>query len=316
MKPIAIIVDAACDLPASFIQQNNIFVIPFNIFTNDGCVKDDALPQSKLRLYKSHIVNKSLDFARTDVLLENEIENFFLDHIVFNFDSAIFITVSASRSDMFKTMHSAWKNMSIKCFQLRRQKGLTAPFNLQMINSGSMGPGQGLLTYAAVQAVKNGRDINDAIKIVKALRTKIFTYAIANDLLYAYTRAKQKNENSITWSKYALASALNLKPIMHFYAGESTTVGRGRGFEGALSKVIAHLKLKLKEGIEINQINVSYSGDLKDIEESNDYLTLVGAAKTYGVEVMLSHMSATLAVNIGEKAIMLAFCAESSRFNE
>lgn len=315
MTSIAIIVDAACDLPDSFIQQHNVFVMPFNVLTSNGCVKDDGLIQTKLRLYKSHVINKTLDFARTDVLLPNEIETFFFEHIVFNYDSAIFITVAASRSEMFNTMQSTWKHLSIKCFQLRREKGLQANFKLEILDSGTMGPGQGLLAYAAVAAIKTGGSITDVLHFVQKIRGTIYIYGVASDLLYAYTRAKAKNENSITWGKYALASTLNLKPILRFYNGDSTTVGRGRGFDGAFKQVAIHLKKKLTQGLRVNRINVSYSGNLSDIEQSSDYLELVESAKRCGVIVLLSHMSVTLAVNVGEKAIMIAFCAESSDFS-
>jgi DegV family protein with EDD domain len=315
MSSIAIIVDAACDLPAAFIQRNNVFVLPFNIYTESSCVLDDALPATKLWLYESHVRNKTLDFARTDVLSDREIESFLLDKIVFNFDGAVFISVSASRSEMFKTMQSVWNNMSITCFQERRARELTAHFNLKIIDSGAMGPGQGLLAYAAIAATKKSNNIDEVARFLKSVSNTIFTYAVASDLLYAYTRAKAKNEHSITWGKYALATSLGLKPVLRFYQGNSTTVGRGRGFDGALSKVIEHLKQKLKQGLRINRINISYSGDLNDIELSNDYLALVGFAKNHGVDVMISHMSVTLAVNIGEKAIMVAFASESSDFN-
>jgi DegV family protein with EDD domain len=315
MTSIAIIVDAACDLPASFIQQHNVFVMPFNVVTDSACVKDDGLPQTKLRLYKSHIINKTLDFARTDILLPNEIESFFFEHIVFNYDSAVFITVSASRSEMFSTMQSTWKHMSIKCFQLRREKGLQANFNLEIIDSGTMGPGQGLLAYAAVAAVKTGGSITDVVHFVQKIRGTIYIYGVASDLLYAYTRAKAKNENSITWGKYALASTLNLKPILRFHDGDSTTVGRGRGFDGAFKQITSHLRKKLAQGLRVNRINVSYSGDLVDIEQSSDYIDLITSAKKCGVAILLSNMSVTLAVHIGEKAIMVAFCAESSDFS-
>jgi DegV family protein with EDD domain len=315
MTSIAIIVDAACDLPASFIQQNNVFILPFNIFTKSACLKDDALPETKLRLYKSLIHNKTIDFAKTDVLPSHEIEQFFFENIVFNFDSALFITVAASRSEMFQTMQSAWNTMSVKCFQERRIRDLSGNFNLHIVDSGTMGPGQGLLTYAAVAALNKTSDVNEVLRFLKAISSTIFTYGVASDLLYVYTRAKAKNEHSITWGKYALATSLGLKPVLRFHLGNSTTCGRGRGFDGALLKVIEHLKLKLEQGLRINLVNVSYSGKLEDIESSSIYLALVGYAKNCGVEVMLSLMSVTLAVNIGENAIMVAFATESSDFN-
>ncbi len=316
MSSIAIITDAACDLPARFIEDNNIFILPFNVITQEGAVIDNATPSGKLALYASHIKGKSQDFAQTAVLPAHEIESFFFQRIVLHFESAIFISVSASRSEMFAQMQSAWNQMSVKAYQLRRDNGMVGNFKLYVIDSNSMGPGQGLLAYAAVAAVKASQQFDQVVRFIEKTRRTIFTYAVAEDLLYAYTRAKSKNEKSITWSKYALANVLNLKPILRFHMGKSGTVGRGHGFNGALAQVLEHIETALRNNqVLVNMINVSYSGDLQDIESLPEYLRIKAVAAKRGVELMLSHMSVTLAVHIGEKALMIGFATESSDWN-
>jgi DegV family protein with EDD domain len=317
MSSTAIIVDAACDLPASYIAQNNIFVLPFNVITKAGAVIDDGTVHCKLALYASHIKGKSQDFAQTAVLPSHEIESFFFKHIALKFDSAIFISVASSRSEMHKTVRDAWNDMTVNAYSLRRNNGLDGAFDLRIIDSNTLGPGQGLLTYAAVAAIKASKNINKIVEFIEKTRSTIFTYGVPDDLLYAYTRAKSKNENSVTWGKYVLGNALNLKPIVRFYDGDSASVSRGRGVSGAFEKITAHIENKLRNNkIRIDMINVSYSGDLQEFETSSKYLQLKAVAQQCGVNVFLSHMSVTLAVHFGEKAVMIALGALTSDLNE
>ena len=307
MTKIAIIVDAACDLPAAFIAENKLFVLPFNVLTADKSVLDNGTPQSKEALYQSHIRNKSSDFATTAVIPTYEIESYFYQHIVFKFDAAIFISVSASRSLMFEQMQQAWTGMAVSVFGQRQKQGLSGKFDCHIVDSKNMGPGQGLLAYAAVAALKVSQDVQQVLQFVERTRDTLFTYGVADDLLYVYTRAKQKNENSITWGKYTLANVLNLKPILRFHAGQSSTVGRGRGFEGALEQVVSHVQAKLvASDVRIALINVSFAGDLEVFMQSQQWKRLEHIAMLHHVALFLSHMSVTLAVHVGADAIMLA----------
>jgi DegV family protein with EDD domain len=314
MLRTAIIVDAACDLPPDFIEQHGIFVVPFHILTQTNLVVDARNPELTDTYYQTHLSGQSADYARTEPLMSDELEQFFLRNIVLKFDQAIFMTLAASRSELNKNISNAWFAISSKCFKLRREQGLKGSFSLEVIDSNTLGPGQGLLAYAAVSAARAGHQVLDIKNYLTKIRNNIFVYGVPADLLYMYTRAKEKNERSITWGKYTLATMLGVTPIIKFHYGESAAVGRTRGLKEGLIKILDYAQTDIFEKIQIGLINISYSGDLNEILTIPEYRAFCLAAQHQNIEVMLSKMSLTVAINLGKQALMVSFCAPSSHF--
>ena len=225
------------------------------------------------------------------------------------------MTLSASRSELNKNISNAWFAISSKCFKLRRDQGLKGAFNLEVIDSNTLGPGQGLLAYAAISAVRAGHQLSDIKNYLTKLRNNIFVYGVPADLLYMYTRAKAKNERSITWGKYTIANMLGVTPIIKFHYGESSAVGRARGLRDGLTKILNHIENDIFGKIQIGLINISYSGDLSEISNISEYQKFCQSAQNQNINVMLSKMSLTVAINLGKQALMVSFCAPSSEFN-
>ncbi|MGT2493232.1 hypothetical protein ACU4GD_28885 [Cupriavidus basilensis] len=53
-------------------------------------------------------------------------------------------------------------------------------------------------------------------------------FLVPDELLYMYTRARQKGENSITWGRHMLGSAFNIRPIVHMHRGQTEPVAKAR----------------------------------------------------------------------------------------
>jgi fatty acid-binding protein DegV len=62
-----IAVDSTCDLPAKFIQQHNIEVLPIYINYDGGQAMDYRDPQTMLNFYKNHS-KKQFGLAQSDPL--------------------------------------------------------------------------------------------------------------------------------------------------------------------------------------------------------------------------------------------------------
>ncbi len=316
MNKIAIIVDAGCNLPSEFINKHDIIVVPFHIATQHGYLMDDQNPSAIDGLYEKHLRNKSDDYAKSIPLFSDELETFFLEKIVLKYDQAIFLTLASSRSELNKNISDAWFGISTKCFKLRRENGIKAGFELEIIDSATLGPGQGLLAYTAALLRENSYSLLDLKSKLMNLRRSIFIYGVPDDLLYMYTRAKQKNENSITWGKYTLATMLSLKPTIKFNFGESLAVSRAKGLQNGITKILGHLTEKINDGLLVKAVIVSFSGDLNKVKSLIEFNQFCDHAKQRQVDVILCKMSLTIAINLGENAFMASFAANSSQFDE
>ncbi|CAM5569396.1 Fatty acid-binding protein DegV OS=Rhodanobacter lindaniclasticus OX=75310 GN=B1991_03220 PE=4 SV=1 [Rhodanobacter lindaniclasticus] len=58
-----------------------------------------------------------------------------------------------------------------------------------------------------------------------------YGYMLPRDLHYLRARAKKKNDRSVSLFSAMLGSALDIKPILRCFRGETGPVGKVRGFE-------------------------------------------------------------------------------------
>ena len=76
-----IAVDSTCDLPAKFIQQHNIEVLPIYINHSKGQELDYRDPQTMLNFYKNHS-RDVYGFAQSDPMSVNDITHSLKDGLV------------------------------------------------------------------------------------------------------------------------------------------------------------------------------------------------------------------------------------------
>ncbi len=60
-----------------------------------------------------------------------------------------------------------------------------------------------------------------------------YGYMLPRDLYYLRARAKKKNDRSVSLFTAMLGSALDIKPILRCFRGETGPVGKVRGFTGS-----------------------------------------------------------------------------------
>lgn len=312
MSRTVIVVDAACDLPAQFILEHDILVLPFNIETEKELISDHRDEMALPSLYTQHLTSKSQGYANSSPLSGDALKDFFIEKVVTNYDKAIFLTIAASRSAVQREINSAWFDISTKCSELRRELGLVGRFYLSVVDTANIGPGQAVLAFMAAKLLQNGATASEIVSQVTSLRGNVFTYGIPNDLLYLYTRAKIKKENSISWGKYMIGNVLNLRPIIQFNDGDSSSSVKVNSTEKGLMKIVNHIEQLLKEGLMVPVVCVSYSGEIAEIEQMTHYTRLRMMLREAGVNLFLVPMSLTVAVNFGAKALAISFAAKKS----
>src|SRR5690554_1939547 len=96
---IGLTVDSACDLPWSFIKENNIFVLPIAIRVGDKLVEDTRDPELTQQFYESGVLDKGHD-VETLPYSTDQIRELFLDKVVVDYDFAFIQTVTRTRSPL------------------------------------------------------------------------------------------------------------------------------------------------------------------------------------------------------------------------
>ncbi|MEM5430167.1 DegV family protein [Cupriavidus oxalaticus] len=313
MQETAILADAACDLPRDIMAALKVHTIPFRIRAGERFVADtrdeDALPT----LYQQYLVGRQDHYAESIPLLERELEEHLLRNVVTQCDRAILFTIASARSKLYAHASGAVIGTVARSVRLRKEAGRSGLFDLTVVDTGAIGPGQALIVREAARMAIDGASPQAVREAVETrLRDAAHMFLVPDELLYMYTRARQKGEGSITWGRYVMGSAFNIRPVVRMHRGHTEAIARARGSEEGARRVLQHAEQCIRAGdLLVPAISVCYAGPLDDVRAMPAYQSLAHVARSQGVELMLAPMSLTVALNVGVRAFGLSYLSES-----
>lgn len=307
---IGVIADASCDLPEAFLHDHDIGILPVTIALGVENFEDRRDAAQTQRFYAEQLASRSLD-ARTHAYGIEQTRALLRERYLPNCDYAFCITLSATRGKTFEnTAKAAFAILADE------QSGdhPSRPFSLRVIDSRSMFSGTGVLVAEAATMARAGIAPFDMRRRVEALRDRVCVYMVPGDLYYLRARAQHKGERSVDWLSYAIGSALDLRPVLLGYHGDTQAVARVRGYEHAVERMFAHVARQIELGIETRHLCVSYGGELDALAHLPGYEVLRDVAVRHGIELLASVMSVTAAVNVGAGCVSIAYGGELRPF--
>ena len=306
---IGIVVDSCCDLPKSFIDEHKIVVMPITLRVGEYLIEDKRDPVETQSFYTKHLDRKSEDFAESIPYSVQQIERLFLDQLVIDYDYVFCLTITSGRSAIYDHAMQASRTILTKYRDVRRQAGVPERFGLAVVSSRNMFAGQGLQAAEAVRLIRQGGTPSEIGSRLRSLVDITHTYMVPADLFHIYKRASKKGDKSIGWGSYTLGSMLDVKPILYCHQDQTGPVDKVRGFDTGVERLFSRAADRIRRGLEVPFVCISYGGQLADVAKLPGYALLEQAAKEANVEILLSPMSKTAAVNVGPGAVSLAFAA-------
>lgn len=310
---IGVVADATCDLPQEFLQEHRVGILPVAIHLGDEVVNDVRDPDVTLKFYNEQLAAKGLN-AHTVPFTAEQIREKFLSDIVLEYDYVFCVTITATRSAIFENATKASFAILNDYKNARARQGVSGPFALRVVDSKSMFCGTGVLAAEAAKLARAGVGSNEIRKRLDELRENIVGYMVPNDLYYIRNRGIKKGEKSIGLLTYAIGSALDIKPVILCYRGETQPVAKVRGYERAVEKMFRHVAAELRRGIGTQHLCISYGGPVADVARLPGYDDLAKAAREHKIEILVSIMSATAAVNTGGGCVAVAWGGELNPF--
>jgi len=192
MKKIAIVTDSSAYLPKEYVKKNNIHVIPLRIHWDEETLLDgiDISPsQFYERLEKSTTIPSTSQPSAGDFI--ELFERLSQDH-----DAVIAPLISSGISG---TVDSA--NLAIKTFN---------KIPVVVIDSLTTSAGLGMIVKAAVQAVAEGKNIEQIKHLSHEIIKTAKTFFVVDTLKYLHKGGR------IGGASRFLGSALDIKPILFF----------------------------------------------------------------------------------------------------
>lgn len=311
MDNICIAVDSACDLTPEFIRNNDIKILPISVIFDTHIFRDNRDPKMTLDFYDYYADHKD-DDVHTEPLTVNEVSAILEEELLHHYDGVQVITISSSRSKIFDNTREAALIKLPKLKALHRDIAGRSAFRMRVFDSTSMFTGQAVMVREAVRLLREEKlGIDELDTHLTKLAEELHAYVIPRDLYYLHTRARQKGDNSVGWMSYKLGNLLNVKPVVQCYRGETEPVFKAAGFDSALEKLFDRVREAMAIGLSTPFIAMSYGGNLDEIRAHPLYSRFVEDLESHGIEVMLSLMSTTAAVNIGPEAFSLAYAVNT-----
>ncbi|MDN3578837.1 DegV family protein [Chitinimonas viridis] len=307
---IGIATDSACDLPRSFLDKHHIVILPVSIKGPGGEFVDNRLPEETQDFYKSVAENGDAEFA-TRPFSPDEIRDLFLSRLVLEFDYVFCITVMKTRSLIFENATHASLRILSDYRPIREQANVKAPFSLRVFDSANVATGQGLVVSEVARMIAADVSTLDIIRQLDKLTQHTQAFLVPSELGQLHSQARRRGDKSVGFLTYALGSALDIKPILRGYRGDTNPVGKIRGFEAGCNKLFEAARTLIRDGgLLAPTVNVSYGGDPAVVEQMPGYVALLADARPRNINVYLSEMSSTACVNIGVGGLSLAFASE------
>lgn len=306
-----IAVDSTCDLPAQFIRDNNIEVLPIYIEHAGGRQLDYRNPANTLRFYQSQSRDKR-GLAQSEPLSVDDMTQLLQSKLLPNYDVVQVITTNSKKSDVFRRVSEAALVNEPKFRAMERPD--RPPFRIRLYDSMTMFTGHGLLVYELVKRLKAGRTpLNRCLREIDQMREEVYGYIVPNDLAYLRERRHpHKSDQHIPWIHFQLANVLNRRPIIQTHKGDTSVLASGKGFWGSLERLFDHVRQQMAQGLTSDAVTMSYGGPLDDIKNDPALVAFRKDCEKAGIRTLLSMMSMAGTASVGPGAFALAFATDKA----
>ncbi|PWK85940.1 DegV family protein [Fulvimonas soli] len=306
---MSVAIDASCDLPQAFLQEHGIAVMPIAVRVDNALFKDDRNPAEIRRFLDLKLGSRSHS-AETEPCSVEDVQRLFLEKLVLEQDCVFCLTITATRSPINEHVIKASFAILKHYREVREKAGVPGPFLMRVVDTRSLFAGSAPAVVEAVRLIQADEQPAAIRERLTYVANNSYGYMLPRDLYYLRARAKKKGDRSVGLFSAVLGSALDIKPLLRGYRGETGPVGKVRGFEHGAETLFGYVAQRVRAGLLVPAVCVSYGGDLSELPGLPGYAGLREACEATGVRLLEAPMSITGMVNVGEGAVTVGFAAE------
>ena len=286
MKPV-IVTDSCCDLPLSYLKENNIDAPGLNVFYKGNTYEDDLGQTLKYDEFYKELRNGEL--PSTSQINPNVFEDIFERYVKDNIP-VIYIGFSSALSGCVNSALIA-KNTVEENYP---------DADITVIDTKSASLGEGLLVYYAVEMLKSGATKDEIVNWVENNKLKVNHWFTVDDLFHL------KRGGRISSTAAVIGTILNIKPVLHVDdEGRLTPVTKVKGRK----KSVTALFDKLKEMIinpESQIIFITHGDCIEDAE----YLKGLILSEFKVKDVIINFVGPGIGAHSGPGTLALFFLAD------
>ena len=310
---IGIVVDSACDLPTDFIKEHDIVLLPITVRIGEAVLADHREEDATLAFLNAHVATGGAE-AETIPFSVNQIRDLFLQRLVIDYDHVFCLTITRTRSPIHDNALQASFAILNDYRPVRQAAGHNSPFALRVLDTQNLFAAQAVSAVEAVRLREEGASVAQMREQLEKLANNVHGYMITRDLYYIRARGRHKGDRSVSLFSAALGSALDIKPVLHGYRGETAPVAKIKGFDNAVQRLFDFVARRVAHGLMTPVVCVSYGGPLDELRALPGYAGLRNACEAKSVQLLESVMSLTGMVNVGKGAVTIGFADEPHTF--
>ncbi len=304
---IGVVIDASCDLPRSFLEDQRIHVLPSLLDLGGKRLVDDRDPDTTMQAYRRYFTDRELPCASAPCSIE-EMSALFLEQLVPRYDRVLVIAPDAARSRVFQQATDASYAILASYRERRQQAGLSGSFALRILDSGSLAAGQGVLAWRASSLAREGDMPFEKYRAALASdAARVRCLIVPGDLYYLRNRGLGGPGEALGAGAYALGKVAGIHPVLELAGGALKVVARGRGFPAAAAAALDRARQALRSGIGPAAVILSFGGDPRILRDLPAYQDLEAQAASQRVELHLALMSATTGARLGPGALTVGW---------
>lgn len=244
-----LIVDSACDLSLSYLNEHNVIVLPLSVIVDDK----EYMDMFEIENDQIYSLIKEGKHPRTSQVPLDKFDTAFRK-LAAEGESALYITLSSDLSGTYQAAVLAGS-------QVREEY---PDFDLRIIDSRQASLGIGLMVREAIQMIEDGFDaevISERITFMTDNVTSIFT---VEDLNYLAEGGRLSKSSAF------LGGLLNIHPLLEVVDGKLEAQEKFRGRKRVLNRMYD----RLSEATHMNEqtVLIVHTNDFETVNEMKKHI--------------------------------------------
>ncbi len=214
-EKIAVVTDSCADIPSSLADNLNITVVPLQVIFGEKTYQDgiDIVPE---QFYE--MLSNAKNLPTTAQPSPRDFSKVY-SHLLDSFDKVLSIHLSEKLSGTFQSAYIAAKEFTDRVITW---------------DSASISVGVGVQVHAAVEALNQGKPLQEICAMLKKIKETSTTMFTLDTLEYLEKGGRIGKAASL------LGSVLNIKPIIKVEDGYYHAYGKARSQKKALKTIVNH----------------------------------------------------------------------------
>ncbi|MEK4024004.1 MULTISPECIES: DegV family protein [unclassified Sporosarcina] len=240
-----IFADSACDLPISFFEENEVELFPLSVLLN-GNEYEDIVEINSKEIFDA--IRKGQQPKTSQVSLDTMITTW--KDLAASGEDGIYIAFSSQLSGTYQTAVMASDQV----------KEGNPSMNLVLIDSRCASLGYGLLVKEAVRLRKEGLDVREIERKIRAMASHMEHLFTVEDLDYLAKGGRVSKASAF------FGGLLNIKPLLHVEGGKLVPIEKHRGRKKVFRRMIEMMEER-GSNLEEQTIAISHGDDLTTANE-------------------------------------------------